>query len=92
MSELPDGRGGGGGRGAESYECKKFWPSVTRSILSGVFFSEEMHKYSVCHILYTEAIHVFNKTAPASFKFFLFNGIPALYLHISGSEYTVLGL
>jgi hypothetical protein len=35
--ELTDGRGGrgGGGRGAVSYECKKAWPSINRSILSG---------------------------------------------------------
>jgi hypothetical protein len=34
--ELSDERGGegGGGRGAESYDCKKAWPSINRSMLS----------------------------------------------------------
>ncbi len=29
------GEGGGGGRGAESYDRKKAWPSVSHSVLSG---------------------------------------------------------
>jgi hypothetical protein len=35
--ELTDGRGGegGGGSGAELYDCKKAWPSINRSMFSG---------------------------------------------------------
>ncbi len=33
---LTGERVGGGGRGAESYARKKAWPSINRSVLSGV--------------------------------------------------------
>jgi hypothetical protein len=35
LVQLLDRRGGGGGRGAESFDRKKAWPSINRSILSG---------------------------------------------------------
>ncbi len=35
--ELTDGRGGRGGHGAESYNSKKSWPSINRSILSDLY-------------------------------------------------------
>ncbi len=31
---LESYEGGGGGRGAESYDLKKAWPSINRSVLS----------------------------------------------------------
>jgi hypothetical protein len=34
-SSLLTGEGGGGGRGAASYESEKAWPSINHSILSG---------------------------------------------------------
>jgi hypothetical protein len=34
LVELTEGMGGGG-RGAESYDCKKAWPSLNHSMLSG---------------------------------------------------------
>jgi hypothetical protein len=35
LVQLTDRRGGGGGRGAESFDRKKAWPSINRSIQSG---------------------------------------------------------
>jgi hypothetical protein len=36
LVELTDGEGGGGGRGAKSYDGEKAWSSTKHSILSGV--------------------------------------------------------
>ncbi len=45
--QLTDGRGGGGGRGADSYDLKKAWPSVSCSILSGIQYIEaNVNKFS----------------------------------------------
>jgi hypothetical protein len=41
---LLTGRGGWGGRGAESFDRKKTWSSINHSILSGPFLSTLIHR------------------------------------------------
>jgi hypothetical protein len=48
-SSLLTGGWGGGGCGAESHDCKKTWPSINRSALSGMEYETWPVKCDLTH-------------------------------------------